>query len=34
MFAAKLWVTPDGQKEPLELTLALSADELQAVAFA
>ncbi|GFP57671.1 hypothetical protein TASIC1_0009000800 [Trichoderma asperellum] len=34
MFAAKLWVTPDGQKEPLELTLALSADDLQAVAFA
>ncbi|RSL71338.1 hypothetical protein CEP51_012060 [Fusarium floridanum] len=34
MFSAELWVTPDGQEEPLQLTLALSADELQAVAFA
>jgi hypothetical protein len=32
-FAAKLWIKPDGQ-DPLELTLALSANEMQAAGYA
>ncbi|KAK5652026.1 hypothetical protein OQA88_10929 [Cercophora sp. LCS_1] len=34
LFQATLWVTPDGQSEPLQLDLGVSANSLQAAAYA